>query len=258
MLRAAVRRFDVLARYHRLEVRGLERLPEGPAVLVGNHNAGLNPVDGLFLIHYYRSVGYDKPIYVLAHDILFKHGRLNELVRSVGIIPAHPSNARRVLEAGHKLLVFPGGDLENLRPFRERRRIVLAGRKGFARLSVRTGAPIVPVVNAGAHETMIVLSQGRRLARRLGLHRWARVNSLPIMLAFPWGVLVGPGAALPYVPLPSKVTVQIGDPIASPLPPTLREGDVELESKKLYGRVERTMQGLLDDLYAERKLPIIG
>ncbi len=214
-LQAAVRGFDVLARYHRLEVRGLDRIPEGPAVLVGNHNGGLNPVDGLFLVHYYRTLGYDRPVYVLAHDILFKHPKMAAVMRSVGIVPASRKTARRVLESGHKLLVFPGGDIETLRPYRDRRKVVLAGRKGFARLAIEHGVPVVPLVSAGSHETLIVLSQGRRLAKALRLDRWARLHSLPVMLAFPWGLMAGPTCALPYVPLPAKVTVQIGDSIGA-------------------------------------------
>lgn len=256
-LRAAARGFDVLARYHRLDVQGLHRIPDGPALLVANHNGGLNPVDGLFLIHYYRQFGYDQPIYILAHDILFKNPRLEKLVRSIGIIPAHPGNAQRVLDAGHKLLVFPGGDIETLRPFRDRRKIVLAGRRGFARLSIRAGVPIVPVVSAGSHETMVVVTQGRRLARRLRLDRWARLHSLPILLAAPWGLLIGPACALPYIPLPSRVSVQIGHPIPTVVgPPDVERTDPRVEA--LYGRVESTMQGILDSLYAERRLPIVG
>ena len=88
--------------------------------------------------------------------------------------------------------------------------------------------------------------------------RWARINSLPIQLAAPWGLMIGPACALPYLPLPTKVTVTIGEPISSPIPPTLRDNDVELQAEKLYGTVEGVMQGLLDDMYAERSLPIIG
>jgi 1-acyl-sn-glycerol-3-phosphate acyltransferase len=248
-LASAVRGFDMLARYHRLDVRGLERIPAGPAVLVGNHNGGLNPVDGLFLVHYYRQRGYHEPIYILAHDILFKHPRMAAVLRSVGIVPARRETARHVLEAGHKLLVFPGGDLETLRPYRDRGKVVLAGRSGFARLAIDHDVPIVPVVSAGSHETLIVLSQGLRMAKALGLHRWARIHSLPIMLAAPWGLLIGPTCALPYLPLPAKVTVQIGAAI---------DGRAHAEVDTMYRRVEATMQDMLDELYAERTLPIVG
>lgn len=248
-LEAAVRGFEVLARYHRLDVRGLERIPDGPAVLVGNHNGGLNPVDGLFLVHYYRQLGYDQPIYILAHDILFKHPRVAAVLRSVGIVPARRQTARAVLEAGHKLLVFPGGDIETMRPYRDRAKVVLAGRKGFARLSLDHEVPVVPLVSAGSHETLIVLSQGRRIAKALRLPRWARLHSLPIMLAAPWGVLAGPTCALPYLPLPAKVTVQVGHSIAAGATPCI---------DRLYTRVETTMQTMLEELYAERVLPIVG
>lgn len=248
-LASAVKGFDVLARYHRLDVHGLEHVPEGPAVLVANHNGGLNPVDGLFLVHYYRQRGYDDPIYILAHDILFKHPRMNAVLRSVGIVPARRETARQVLEAGHKLLVFPGGDLETLRPYRDRAKVVLAGRTGFAKLALEHDVPIVPVVSAGSHETLIVLSQGRRIAKALRLPQWARLHSLPIMLAFPWGVLAGPTCALPYLPLPAKVTVRLGAGIEARSGTTI---------DKMYLRVEGTMQDMLDELYAERVLPIVG
>lgn len=248
-LASAIKGFDVLARYHRLDVRGLEHVPDGPAVLVGNHNGGLNPVDGLFLVHYYRQRGYHEPIYILAHDILFKHPRMAAVLRSVGIVPARRETARQVLEAGHKLLVFPGGDIETLRPYRDRGKVVLAGRTGFARLALEHDVPVVPVVSAGAHETLIVLSQGRRVAQALRLPKWARLHSLPIMLAAPWGLLMGPTCALPYLPLPAKITVQVGRAL---------EARPSTTVDTLYRRVEGTMQDMLDDLYGERSLPIVG
>ncbi|MEM7158733.1 MAG: lysophospholipid acyltransferase family protein [Myxococcota bacterium] len=248
-IEASVRGFELLARYHRLQVRGLEHVPEGPAVLVGNHNGGLSPVDGLFLVHYYRTRGYDRPVYILAHDILFKHPKVAEVLRSVGIVPASRDTAHQVLEQGHKLLVFPGGDIETLRPYRDRRKVVLAGREGFARLAKEHDVPIVPIVGAGSHETLVVLRQGRRLANALRLPRWARVHSLPIVLAAPWGVLLGPTCALPYLPLPAKITVQIGE--AMPSGPWDHAGE-------LAHHTQTTMQGMLDHLYAERVLPVFG
>jgi 1-acyl-sn-glycerol-3-phosphate acyltransferase len=255
-LEAACNAFAMLARYHRLEVRGLERIPEGPALLVGNHNGGVNPVDALFLVEYYRQRGYQQPVYVLAHDVLFRIPALKRAIESVGGVPAHPAHGRRLLEAGHKLLVFPGGDVENLRPFSERKSVVLAGRKGFVRLAIAAGVPIVPVIGAGSHETLMVLTQGRRLAARIPLAKRLRVNSCPVILAPPWGILAGPACALPYLPLPAKVTVQIGHPFSTdPLP---SDGDLEGASARLYERTRRIMQGMLDDLYAERRLPVFG
>ncbi len=251
-----MRGFGKLARYHRLEVRDIERIPrDGPALLVGNHNGGLNPVDGLFLVHYYRTLGYDRPVYILAHDILFRVKKMAEVLESVGIIRARKGQARELLEAGHKVLVFPGGDIESMRPFKNRSKIVLAERQGFIKLAQRAGAPIVPVVSAGAHETMLVLSQGTRIARLLNLPRFARLNSLPLLLAAPWGLLWGPTCALPYLPLPAKITVQIGEPIAVD---RCDEPEASEHTAQIYRKVEQTMQSTLDDLYNERLFPILG
>jgi 1-acyl-sn-glycerol-3-phosphate acyltransferase len=248
--------FEKLARYHRLEVRNLERIPaDGPALLVGNHNGGLNPVDGLFLVHYYRSVGYERPVYILAHDILFRVKKVADMLESVGIIRARKGQARELLESGHKVLVFPGGDIESMRPYRDRHKIVLAERQGFIRLAQHAGAPIIPVVSAGAHETMMVLSQGTGIARLLNLPRFARINSLPLLFAAPWGLLWGPTCALPYLPLPAKITVQIAEPI-----PVERcdEPEASERAPRIYQQVERTMQATLDSLYSERLFPILG
>ena len=77
-----------------------------------------------------------------------------------------------------------------------------------------------------------------------------------MLLAFPWGILAGPACALPYLPLPAKVTVQIGEPIAAE-PVRAVDSPMSLVDH-VYGRVEATMQGILDMLYAERSLPVIG
>ena len=63
------------------------------------------------------------------------------------------------------MLVYPGSDLDTFRPFRDRDKIVLGGRKGFLELALRERVPIVPVVTAGTHEQIIVLTRGDRLAR---------------------------------------------------------------------------------------------
>lgn len=231
------------AAWHRLELRGMERVPAGPALLVGNHNGGANPVDGLFLIEWYRQRGMTDPVYVLAHEFFFERMRLTPLLARLGIIRADPGEAARVLRSGAKVLVFPGGDADSLRPWSARRELRFAGRQGYARLAMETGAPIVPVVTAGAHESFVVLGQGRRLARRLGVTRWLRFHSFPVTLALPWGLCVGPAAYLPYLPFPAKVTVEFSAPIDPAEHP---------DAASLSGAVESVMGERLRALYAER------
>jgi hypothetical protein len=64
-------------------------------------------------------------------------------------VPASPENMKRALELDAALLVYPGGDHETYRPTWESGRIDFAGRRGFARLAIEHGCPIVPVVAIG-------------------------------------------------------------------------------------------------------------
>lgn len=254
---AAVRMFRSLARYHRLDVRGLHHIPDGPALLVGNHNGGLSPVDGLFLVPFYEQRGFDTRVYVLAHDVLFRLPPLARFLARHGVVPASHDHGDEVLRRGHRLLVFPGGDLESMRPYRQRHRMSFNGRTGFARLALRMGVPIVPVVSAGAHETFVVLSQGRGVARlleRFGLGG-LRVKTLPMAFALPWGLVAGPGMALPYLPLPSRIMVHVDAPIDTA---AFGAHDSDEAATALAAHVEVRMQTRLDALYAERRRRFFG
>lgn len=249
-----LRLLEPLARYHRLEVRGLEGLRPGPALLVGNHNSGAGLADALFLLRVYERFGLDEPIHVLAHQALFDLPGGKTLLSSLGVLPASPENARRALDAGRKVLVFPGTDFDSMRPYRDRKRVIFAGHKGFARLALGASVPIVPIVNAGAHETFIVLTQGRKLAEALGIPALIRWHSMPITFALPWGITMGPASYLPYWPLPTKVTVEIRPPLD---PKAIGEHASE-PIEAIYDAVLADMQHTLTRLYAERRFPIVG
>ena len=76
---------------------------------------------------------------------------------------------------------MPGGDLEAGKSFGHRNEIVFAGHTGFARLAIEEGVPIVPIVVSGAGDTLLVLSDGQGLARRLRLPSVVRMKTLPVM-----------------------------------------------------------------------------
>ena len=60
-----------LKRYFRSEVRGLENMPPGGALLVSNHSGGMLPMDVPILsVDFYDKHGYDRPLYTLSHDML--------------------------------------------------------------------------------------------------------------------------------------------------------------------------------------------
>lgn len=237
-------------RYFRLRVEGVENVPAtGPVLLVANHSGGLVPIDGFFIaLAIYERYGAGRAMYSMVHDFLFDDEVLRRYALKLGMLRAGGDSARHAFAAGHCVLVYPGSDWDTFRPFSARGRVVLAGRKGFLKLALRERVPIVPVVSAGTHEQLIVLTRGDKLARLIGAHRWARTDVLPIVLALPWGLTIG---FVPYLPLPAQTTVSFGAPISWPaLSPAAADDPAVLE--RCYREVEGRMQAMLDRLDAGR------
>jgi len=240
-----------LQRYHRCEVRGLDRIPESGALYVGNHNSGVYcPDTWLFATAAYHAHGLDAVPFGLAHEVVLQMPGINELLCPLGAVRASHENGERLLRAGRKVLVYPGGDVDAMRPYRDRDKIVFGGREGFIRLALRTGAPIVPIVAAGAHETLIILDDGQWLAKLLGIDRSLRMKVWPIALSLPWGLTVGPPP--PFIPLPSRILIEVLEPITFDDlgPEAADEADVV---SRCAEHVKSSMQAALDRLVGERR-----
>jgi 1-acyl-sn-glycerol-3-phosphate acyltransferase len=238
--------------WFRGEVRGLGNVPEtGPVLLVGNHSGGnLTPDTLVFTLAFSTYFGVERPFHQLAHNLVLSYPGLSFL-RKYGTVAASPENARRALRSGAAVLVYPGGDSEVHRPSWERNRVDFGGRKGFIRLALEEGVPIVPVVAIGGQETALFLSRGEQLARVLGLDRMFRLKVLPLSLALPWGLNVGD--FLGHIPLPAKLTIEA-------LPPLdLRaQFGPEPDVDEVYEHLHELMQDTLDALAAERRFPVLG
>ena len=238
--------------WFRGDVRGMGRIPEDrPVLLVGNHSGGnLTPDTLVFTLAFYTYFGVERRFHKLAHNLVLT-SPIGPLLRRYGTVAASPENARKALEAGAAVLVYPGGDWEVHRPSWQSGRVDFAGRRGFVRLALEAGVPIVPVVSIGGQETALFLSHGERLSKALRLDRLFRLKVLPISVTIPW--LINVGDFLGHVPLPSKLTIQVLEPI-NPIEDFGRDPDVD----EIYDHVTKMMQGTLDQLAAERRLPLIG
>ncbi|OBF92835.1 hypothetical protein A5791_13245 [Mycobacterium sp. 852002-51163_SCH5372311] len=198
--------------WFRAEVNGFENVPDEPVLFVGNHSGGGSTPDTfIFLLAYNTFFTVEgRPLYGLAHDTVTAAPIVGGWTRKLGVVPAANSFAERIFETGASALVYPGGDVEALRPWRDRNKIVFSGRKGFLRLAHRCNVKIVPVVATGGHDTLVILNDGRRTAKLLRLDKLARVKSMPMTLSIPWGLSPLP---LPHLPLPAKIRMQVLDPI---------------------------------------------
>ena len=237
-----------LKRFFEPHVRGLENLPEGAALLVANHNAGVLMPDVFILadaILHQRGAAHLP--YALVHDVLLQIPPLRTLLEKLGAVRAHATGAEGVFSAGKKVLVFPGGDLESMRAYRDRHRIVFGPRRGYIRLAIRQGVPVAPIVTVGAHEAFMVIDDGARIASFLRLPKWLRVNVCPTVLSFPWGLTFG--FPPPFVPVPTRIVMEFLEPIHFELSGALAAED-EAYVETCHQQVVQAMQSAMTRIAA--------
>jgi 1-acyl-sn-glycerol-3-phosphate acyltransferase len=198
VLTAAVE--PIAEKWFRLEVRGIENIPEdGGALLVANHS-GTVPLDGLITGYAVKKYA-GRNLRPLGADLVFALPLVGQVARKVGATLACQEDAERLLTGGELAGVWPEGFKGIGKPFAERYKLQRFGRGGFVSSAMRAQVPIVPVSIVGAEEIYPLVGNVPSLARLLGL------PYLPITPFFP---LLGP---LGLVPLPSKWIIEFGEPV---------------------------------------------
>jgi 1-acyl-sn-glycerol-3-phosphate acyltransferase len=207
-----------------------------------------------FVEAWHRHFDGERILHATAHDVLMAAPGLGDYFRAAGVIPASRAGVSAALEAGHDVVVWPGGEQDAMRNWRRRDTAVLAGRKGFVRQAMRSGVPIVPVATVGGHDTVFVLSEGRFLARWTGLDKRLRGATMPIISGFPFPLAI---EILPaHVPLPAKIRTEILDPIEVDHDPE-RLDDLDYVDG-IYRLVQGSIQAGMDRLAKRRKFPVFG
>jgi 1-acyl-sn-glycerol-3-phosphate acyltransferase len=240
---------DVLYdRYFRCETELDCDVPDEPVLAVANHN-GMSGTPDMFCVMtaYWRRYGHVRPSYGLMHDFPFRMPFAGAWLNGCGAIAARRDNAYAALARGAQVLVYPGGDIDACKPFRDRYKIQFAGRRGFLRVAIRAGVRILPIVSVGGHESLYLFTDGRAIAQRLGLPRWLRTNVFPIGFALPYGIIFG--NPIPHLPPPVKVHTRFLAPIDLGIPAALADDEDALT--EAYARVTGTMQRALDEMAAE-------
>ncbi len=240
--------------WFRMQVEGWERIPEAPALLIGIHSGGPIVWDAWTVgLQWWRHFGRERPLHGTAHDLLMGLPVLGTYFRKMGVLPARSESITAALEGGHDVALWPGGERDSMRPWVKRDDAVLAGRKGFVRLAIAAGVPIVPIATVGGPDAMPVLASGRRLAKALQLDRIARLKMFPIALQVPWGISP---AVLPEVPLPTKIRTAFQEPIELDHDPERAEDKQYVD--RAYDEVCAAIQTGMDTLARRRRLPLFG
>ncbi|KUI39580.1 hypothetical protein AU198_09555 [Mycobacterium sp. GA-1199] len=232
--------------WFRVEVSGIEHLPEtGAALVVANH-AGVLPFDGLMTsvaVHDHHPAHRD--LRLLAADMVFDLPVVGQAARKAGHTMACTADAHRLLAAGELTAVFPEGYKGLGKHFKDRYKLQRFGRGGFVSAALRTKAPIVPCSIVGSEEIYPMIADVKLLARLLGLPYF------PITPFFP---LAGPAG---MVPLPSKWHIQFGEPIET-AEYDESAADDPMVTFELTDQVRETIQQTLYQLLTQRRNTFFG
>ncbi|OZC52265.1 glycerol acyltransferase [Rhodococcus sp. RS1C4] len=244
----------VTDKWFRMEIDGWDNIPDPPVLVVGVHTGAPFVWDAWTVgAQWWRRFGEKRTLHGTAHDALMAFPVIGTVFRAMGVLPAAPDSMATALAEGRDVIVWPGGEVDSLRPWSERDVATLGGRTGFVKMAIRMGVPIVPVATVGGADAMPVLVRGDRLARVLGLDRIARLKVFPIALSLPW--IIAP-AALPQIPLPAKIRTRFMPAITVDHDPTRCEDEDYVDAK--YEEVRALIQSGMDDLATKRRFPIFG
>jgi 1-acyl-sn-glycerol-3-phosphate acyltransferase len=222
--------------YFRPEVIGIEHVPKGRVLIVPNHSGQL-PLDGVVIgVACLLQATPPRLVRAMAERWFPTLPFVNEAFARSGVVVGDPINCRNLLEHDNAILVFPEGARGSGKPWRDRYHLRKFGR-GFMRLALQAGAPIVPTAVVGAEESIVSITDARGLAKMLGA---------PYLPISPWLPLLGP---LAYMPMPTKFHVQFGEPLMFDGP--FDDEDAAIESKVAV--VERAVQRMIDEMLRRRR-----
>ena len=217
--------------YFRCECHGLEHVPEGRFLLIGNHSGQL-PFDAFMIA---TAVLLDTPRPRLVRSMVERWSAELPFVSSLfvraGQVVGDPATCTKLLEQDEGVLVFPEGARGISKLFAHRYQLADFGH-GFMRLALETKSPIVPVAVVGAEEQAPAIYDIKPLAKLLGF------PAVPIV--FP---------QLVPVPLPVKYRLWFGEPL-------FFEGDADEDDEVVAAHVKKvkhTIQRMLEQGLERRR-----
>ena len=221
-------------------VRGLANLPaDGRFLLVGNHT--LFSMAEVVLIPYFVRIAIGTRVRPLA-DRQFARmtGTQAALVAAYGAVIGTPAAARRLMDEGESVLVFPGGAREIGKYRGEEYTLNWENRDGFARIAIEKEYPIVTVALVGGDDVYTSMVRRDSTLGRFG--RWAGQR-----LTGRSDITMSPvrGVGLTLIPKPQRMYLAFGQPIDTRRSPGV---SVETWTGAVKRRVQQDLEAALLDL----------
>jgi 1-acyl-sn-glycerol-3-phosphate acyltransferase len=216
-------------RYFRVETHGIERVPPGRGLLIGNHSSQL-AYDGM-MVGTAMILEAEPPRLVrsMIEKFFQQQPVVGTLMNRWGQLTGLPQNCERLLREDELIQVFPEGARGGGKTYWDRYQLQDFG-TGFMRLAMRTRAPITPFGFVGGEEVCPSLVDAKPLARMLGM---------PYVPITP---------TLVPLPLPARCSIYFGEPMR--FEGTGDEEDEAIEEKVAV--VKRAIAGLIAEGLARR------
>jgi len=222
--------------YFRCITTGVENIPEGRVMLIGNHG-GQVAFDGLMVT---AAMVLDAEPPRLARGMgeywLGTLPWVSVILDRIGCAVGTPQTCVDMLRDGACVMAFPEGVRGMNKPYADAYQLQEFG-LGFMRLALESDTPIVPFSVVGSEE------QAPGIANLEGVGKLFGMPSFPITLTWPW---LGP---LGMVPLPARYHIDFGEPMH--FEGAANEEDEVIEEKVL--EVKATIQDMVRKGLAERE-----
>lgn len=219
---------EVLKKYFRLEIEGVENIPRtGPVIIAPNHS-GFSGFDAMVLAYILQQETKRIPR-VMTHHLWFLTEKTALPAQKMGFIEATFENGLSLLKKQNLVVLFPEGEQGNFKPSTKRYQLQ-EFKRGFVRMALKTGAPIIPTLVIGAEETHINLQQ-------LKFSKFLRGLVLPLPLN--------------VIPLPAKWKIIFQKPVHLPFGPE-KINDSEV-CHELSNEIQESMQKKLNKELKNRK-----
>jgi 1-acyl-sn-glycerol-3-phosphate acyltransferase len=201
--------YKIIKRLFNPTLINTDNIPDQPCLFIGNHS--LFAIDGMVLApamlveqqRFLRGLG----------DRFMWTPKTEEFILRQGGVLGDPKVCSALMDAGHDLLVFPGGAHEATKTQAQRYTLQWKERFGFIKMAAKHGYTIMPMALVGPDEFYNHLIEGEDLPNttvgkwltKLGL---LREDTRPDMLPpIPTGTLGS------LIPKPQRCYIQFGQPV---------------------------------------------
>ncbi len=185
---------ELVRKYFRLEVVGLENIPKSGAALVTPNHSGYMGIDAALLAHVLAQNGKRIPR-ILTHHFWFLTKTTALPAQKMGFTEATYENGVEELRKKHLVVIFPEGELGNFKPTKNMYELQ-EFRRGFVRMALETKSPIIPTLIIGAEESQINISNLKLTKFLKGLVLPLPLNIIPLPVK--WKIIFLKPIELPY------------------------------------------------------------